>query len=119
MYKKKCSVESIPVVTGLIHLDYPDTPSNVHGTIVHGDFEDTPENIKDASGGVERYNLQLKSEFMERVAVLNDEGTRMYIKSFLPGKNTGYCKGSELKALFFKFLLTTGVLGCHLVWFYL
>ena len=70
---------------GLIHLDYPDSKSQLQGTLTEGDFGEAPENIRSASG-MERFNLKMKSDILERCAVLTNNGTRMYTPSFVTGE---------------------------------
>ena len=70
---------------GFIHLDYPLANGVMQGTLTSGDFGDTPDAIRELTGAT-RYNLQLKSQIMERGAVLSDDGTRMTMASWIPGK---------------------------------
>jgi len=70
---------------GMIHLDNPKSKSHMGGTVVSGDFGETPENIRKLTG-VEKYNVQLKSQFMDRGAVLSEDGKCLHTPSFLPGQ---------------------------------
>ena len=71
-----------------LHFDYPHARAALKktGTLTAGDFGETPEIIRELTGGVERYNMQLKNEWFEKRAVLNAEGTRIMYIGWIPGK---------------------------------
>ena len=74
----------------LMVLDYPGSTSMFSGTISSGDFGPVPPEYLETTGGVENYNIMMDFNMMKIPGVLHESGTRIFAKSFFPGKSFFY-----------------------------
>ena len=74
-----CIVKSnVMTVKNIMCLDYPDLPHTMKFDLEYGVFDDAKTEVKEASGKTKN-NVYLKSAMMNMQALLNDEGTKMWL----------------------------------------
>ena len=71
----------------LLVLDYPGATALFSGTISYGDdFGPVPPEEIEKVGGIKNYNLMMDFNVFKIPGVLHENGTRIYAKSLLPGR---------------------------------
>ena len=69
-------------------LEYPGATAMFSGTISYGDdFGPVPPEELEKVGGIKNYNLMMDFTAFKVPGVLHESGTRIYVKSLLPGNN--------------------------------